>query len=376
MIIWHVHKDIESDNYAINTTHPQRLYPVCANSTHNPTSDPLSYGTIDGHFCPFPGWGNKTSFSFNTIPTAISWIGHSIGNIHFITELNNNISFVINPEISGPSAICPNSTGTFTINNSSPNYIWNKSSNLTLASSSNNSVTLSTSNFGGNAWVSFSNNGIEVARKNFIIGSQIAGNDQICSVGTNRYNENPSCSSGMNNMWILTWSNMNLLTEKPDTVYGKNYVDIVSTSSPNNMAWYSLRLIQPSGNETIKEIPVQNVKLALLGKKLPDPFDPIELIIYPNPAEDILYVSFSSQPISSDSKNIETNYSDSLKSKKLFIIEPYTIKIFDSNQTLIKSTEETESIIQISVQDLPRGTYYLHFIRNDKVLQKRIIKLK
>jgi hypothetical protein len=61
---------------------------------------------------------------------------------------------------------------------------------------------------------------------------------------------------------------------------------------------------------------------------------------------------------------------------KLFIIEPYTIKIFDSNQTLIKSTEETESIIQISVQDLPRGTYYLHFIRNDKVLQKRIIKLK
>jgi M6 family metalloprotease-like protein len=75
LIIFHVDGSYiaaHSDANDINAGSHQGLYPVCANSSGNP---PSSYGNINGGGCPFPGTGNKTSFSDATTPNSHSWAG-------------------------------------------------------------------------------------------------------------------------------------------------------------------------------------------------------------------------------------------------------------------------------------------------------------
>lgn len=153
MLVWHVHKDIESDRYAINTTHPQRLYPVCASATQNPTSDPASYGVINGGGCQFPGNTNQCSFNFTTTPALRSWAGTSTQkDLQLITESGNNITFVVNPQITGPSLVC--SFGAqFTVNNSEGATVsWTCSSGLTFDNQSGNPKTF-TSDSDGTGWI-------------------------------------------------------------------------------------------------------------------------------------------------------------------------------------------------------------------------------
>ncbi len=94
MIIYHVDGNyISTAANDINTSSHQGMYPVCANATGNP---PTVYGDIDNSGLPFPGTGNKTSFTDLTIPNSLSWSGSNTGMpITDITENNTNktISF-------------------------------------------------------------------------------------------------------------------------------------------------------------------------------------------------------------------------------------------------------------------------------------------
>lgn len=92
LLIYHVHSDIGSGN--INTTHPQKFYPVCANAGQDPVNSPASYGTINSTGTPFPGSGNATAFTDATLPSSKSWAGANTGKpVAFITE--NNAAFTI-----------------------------------------------------------------------------------------------------------------------------------------------------------------------------------------------------------------------------------------------------------------------------------------
>ena len=51
MIIYHVHSGVNQVGNKINATHPQRMYPVCASATMDPTSNPSSYGNINSQGC-------------------------------------------------------------------------------------------------------------------------------------------------------------------------------------------------------------------------------------------------------------------------------------------------------------------------------------
>lgn len=95
LLIYRVHKDIESSSYSINSTHPQKLYPICASSTKAiPTRSPGSYGNINSGGCPFPGTKNKNSFTDMTIPSMKSWAEIDTQKpIENITEVNELISF-------------------------------------------------------------------------------------------------------------------------------------------------------------------------------------------------------------------------------------------------------------------------------------------
>lgn len=71
LIIYHVDGNyINTFGNGINTGSHQGLYPVCANATGLP---PTTYGTINSAGLPFPGTGNKTSFTDTTIPNSLSW---------------------------------------------------------------------------------------------------------------------------------------------------------------------------------------------------------------------------------------------------------------------------------------------------------------
>ena len=71
MIIYHVDGNfISTAGDQINIGSHQGLYPVCANATGLP---PSSYGVINGAGLPFPGTGNKSSFTDFTTPNALSW---------------------------------------------------------------------------------------------------------------------------------------------------------------------------------------------------------------------------------------------------------------------------------------------------------------
>lgn len=116
MMVYHVHSQIESDKQTINATFPQKFYPICASATQDPNNTPNSYGNINSAGCPFPGSSNKTTFTDNTLPSARSWAGIATGkDICLITEVGNNITFVVNPSISGPSQVCGQAT--YSINN-------------------------------------------------------------------------------------------------------------------------------------------------------------------------------------------------------------------------------------------------------------------
>jgi len=102
MIIYHVDGNyISTAANDINTGSHQGLYPVCANATGNP---PTVYGDINNSGLPFPGTGNKTSFTDATTPNSLAWSGSNTGMpITNITEnsINKTVSFT-SPTIPTP----------------------------------------------------------------------------------------------------------------------------------------------------------------------------------------------------------------------------------------------------------------------------------
>jgi M6 family metalloprotease-like protein len=82
----------------MNTTSPQKFYPVAANA---PVALPASgsnaqadYGTINSGFCPWPGALGKTEFSDTTKPAMVSWANVPSGKpITNITKHGDYITF-------------------------------------------------------------------------------------------------------------------------------------------------------------------------------------------------------------------------------------------------------------------------------------------
>ncbi len=75
MIIYHVDEPfIATAGNAINAGSHQGMYPKCANAAGNP---PTVYGNINSGGCPYPGTGNRTSFTDATTPHARSWAGNN-----------------------------------------------------------------------------------------------------------------------------------------------------------------------------------------------------------------------------------------------------------------------------------------------------------
>lgn len=102
LIIYHVDENLISERCipnTLNTTHPQAMYVVCANSGYEPGSVIATYGNVNSSATPFPGSGNVTAFSDYTTPSAKSNSGRaSYFSIKNITEnTGGTITFTFDP---------------------------------------------------------------------------------------------------------------------------------------------------------------------------------------------------------------------------------------------------------------------------------------
>ena len=96
MLIYHCAANLND----MNTTSPQKFYPVAANAPVDlpraGTSYRSDYGTISSSSCPWPGSSGKTEFTDNTIPAMLAWSRTPTGKpITNITVHNNYITFDI-----------------------------------------------------------------------------------------------------------------------------------------------------------------------------------------------------------------------------------------------------------------------------------------
>ena len=125
LIIYHIHKDITNKSAGdllgkhnkVNIGHPQKCYIVSASSDLEiPTGSTSSYGSIFGSAA-FPGTPSSPNifFTSTSTPSNVGWDGQYPQNkdVAFIHEDGDNISFVFNPSISGPSTLC--TQGTYSI---------------------------------------------------------------------------------------------------------------------------------------------------------------------------------------------------------------------------------------------------------------------
>lgn len=120
LVIYHVHPDVAQERAGsiktnnINAGHPQMCYVVDASSSYKfPTGSPESYGSAS-RTASFPGYSPSPNifFSSTSTPSNIDWEGNYPQNkdVAFIHEDGENIKFVCNPSISGPSTLCEQET--------------------------------------------------------------------------------------------------------------------------------------------------------------------------------------------------------------------------------------------------------------------------
>lgn len=122
LVIYHIHPDIANKsagdfsgikNY-INAGHPQMCYIVDASSSFEyPTGGPSSYGSVfEG--AEFPGSSSSPNifFTSTSTPSNVGWDGQypQDKDVAFIHEDGENIKFIFNPSISGPSTLCEQGT--------------------------------------------------------------------------------------------------------------------------------------------------------------------------------------------------------------------------------------------------------------------------
>jgi M6 family metalloprotease-like protein len=257
LIIYHVHKDIGTTS--INVTHPQKFYPVCANATTEPNSDPDSYGVINSGGTPFPGTSGKTAFTDGTLPSSKSWEG-AITNKP-VTNISENLTNkTITFDFIGGSTGNPISFEASAISQSQIELDWTKNPLYTNVLIAYNTTSVF---------------GIPVNGNNYATGSTLSGG------GTILYNGSLSSTmhgglAASTRYYYKVWS------VKPGNIYSEGLVtneqtlvstNIVNTDVANyriypNPSATIVYVICPDAEERNIAIVNYEGKLVLLGKLL------------------------------------------------------------------------------------------------------------
>ncbi|GHT15137.1 hypothetical protein FACS189426_22430 [Bacteroidia bacterium] len=224
LLIYHVSltgRDITTNT--VNSTHPQKMYPVCASSNVGiPSAVSYAYGSINSAGCPFPGSSGKTAFSDYTIPAAFTWRGDKILKpLTDIQERNNLISFrFAMPDVD------PVGDLNVSVSNQNVQLSWNKpNENVTGYNVYRNNELLI--KLSGKNSTTYTQNQVSAGKYNYCVTAVYADNKESM----------PSCNkeeitvSG-NSRSQLTVKNLNV-SRNPD-----NHIQL-SWESPFVNSWFS-----------------------------------------------------------------------------------------------------------------------------------------
>ena len=54
-------------------------------------------------------------------------------------------------------------------------------------------------------------------------------------------------------------------------------------------------------------------------------------------------------------------------------VAPYTVQLWHERNGLVRTVASTESVVQISLQWLPKGMYFVHLLREGQITQKQLL---
>ena len=278
-----------------------------------------------------------------------SWLAPGLGN-----NAPQTLDGIAEPIITGPSTICLGSPQSFSVTNVPAGFSWDKSSNLTLSSTTSNPVTVSAANSNSNGWgyVSIKNSsGVMLTSKSVWIGKPIAGTtfgNSITGPSTAEaakhhiYSIDALCVHAPT---TISWSGstgtfINWTYVNPTTLHEWNLYSADVTFSQNGTQW-----VEAQGNNACGSTPVRKY-VTVTGES----FDSLKSVIYPNPASDIFYIELSE-------KKAEQNLTEGKPVKD----DPvYDIRLYDMQGTLLRQRKTKGGTVEFNVANLPNGIYYLH----------------
>lgn len=255
--------------------------------------------------------------------------------------------------INGPSNQCYNESGTFSINDL-PSYAtvsW-YANNLTPNSATGKTFSASPV-FG---------QGVGYVRATVTIGSKVFTFQNSLALNGYIPIDGPEIT-------YLSEKKANYTMDEGRTVVEWRINGTVVTPLISNTLTVNLNNYYPGSNLiTCKVVTSCGTYTAEKYFEVIDDMGGYEYTIYPNPTTDFVTVSMSpineieeySLPISTTSK----------------IVEPYNIQFWNDESGLVKTIEANVSKVQISLKDLNKGMYFVHIVKDKKVLKKQILWIK
>lgn len=371
MIVWHVHSQIESNSRAINTTHPQRLYPVCASAAQNPNSAPGSYGAINSGGCPFPGTSVQRSLTFATTPSLRSWTGISTRkDIQFITEKGNIITFIVNPEISGSPNICGETTYSIVLPEDTP-LTWKTSPDIITVSQTTGSITVKRSPYLSHMNPSSSitaeiGSPVNISIKKDVIAWKGGINEttDLMDISSQIDYANPSNSfhtaylkgdllytGSLNHRWSV--GGLKMMCDDGTMACFRGDLD-------NPGAWVSVDFLNPCGVSTqiVHRFNTSRQKSNIL-----------KFMLSPNPATTTVTIQLQ-EPAKENAGDQKLHTEEEYDLSQSGIVE---IQLWSATSLLRKFTTDRDAY-QFSVADLSRGIYFVRVIRDGKTHTQKLIK--
>jgi hypothetical protein len=291
-----------------------------------------------------PGSLTSTSATLRTYVYQVWSIAGSYLGYYPTTPSNATFAYSVlgleKPTISGPSTLCDQAT--YTVSNQPAQVAWSSTPSNAISHASSGNPLVVTRVGSGQATLTAVVNGIAIS-KNIWLGSPliptIIGPQHVEVGSMGSYSASVSGDFGTTYQWSVSPSSHTIYSSGANaTIYFNAQSDYTITVIATNACGTTTTYYYVATGEL-------------------EPFS-----IYPNPATDLLTVSYNSATENKD--DIENN-------KNMF-----TIQLWNETNGLVKSIESNSSTKQISLRGLPKGMYSVHIVKENKTVRKQLIWIK
>jgi subtilisin family serine protease len=254
------------------------------------------------------------------------------------------------PTISGPSELCTNQSGTFSVNlPTGATVSWQTNGLSTPANITYNSFTASSLLYAGAGYVRAT---VTIGQTLFTLQKDLVLNGYVPIEGPDEayLSENKAYFTMDDGLTVLNWK-----------INGQ----LVTPSNPHRLI---VLLNKYYPGDVLITCTVSTLCGTFEASKSLIIIDDYEFLMYPNPTTDLLTVSLASPAKTVDNATIAQTVYET--------VEPYSIQLWNEHSGLVKIVETDKSTIQIPLHGLPKGMYYVHLIKDKNTVKKQILWIK